>query len=89
MWAILTWSGKSQTLLAIETAFVRALPPVLLAAIATGAGAWLGARAASLVVQGHLADMAALTAAIICAGVCYGAVVLMFRSRLPLGRLAR
>jgi putative peptidoglycan lipid II flippase len=87
--AILTWSGKSQTLLAIETAFVRALPPVLLAAIATGAGAWLGARAASLVVQGHLADMAALAAAIICAGVCYGVVVLLFRHRLPLGWLAR
>ena len=68
--AILTWSGKSQTLLAIETAFVRALPPVLLAAIATGAGAWLGARAASLVVQGHLADMAGLAAAIVCAGLC-------------------
>jgi putative peptidoglycan lipid II flippase len=87
--AILTWSGKSQALLAIETAFVRALPPVLLAAIATGAGAWLGARAASLVVQGHLADMAGLAAAIICAGFFYGAVVLMFRNRLPLGRLAR
>jgi putative peptidoglycan lipid II flippase len=87
--AILTWSGKSQTLLAIETAFVRALPPVLLAAIATGAGAWLGVRAASLVVHGHFADMAALAAAIICAGLFYGAVVLMFRRRLPLGWLAR
>jgi putative peptidoglycan lipid II flippase len=88
--AILTWSGKSQTLLAIETAFVRALPPVLLAAIATGAGAWLGVRAASLVVvQGHLADMAGLATAIVVAGLFYGAVVLMFRNRLPLGRLAR
>jgi putative peptidoglycan lipid II flippase len=87
--AILTWSGKSQNLLAIETAFVRALPPVLLAAIATGVGAWLGVRAASLVVHGHFADLAGLAAAIICAGICYGAAVLMFRSRLPLGRLAR
>jgi putative peptidoglycan lipid II flippase len=87
--AILTWSGKSQTLLAIETAFMRALPAVLLAAIATGMGAWLGVRAASLVVQGHFADLAALAAAILCAGLFYGAVVLMFRNRLPLGRLAR
>jgi putative peptidoglycan lipid II flippase len=87
--AILTWSGNSQTLLAIETAFVRALPPVLLAAIATGAGAWLGVRAASLVVQGHFADMAGLAAAIVCAGLFYGAVVLLFRHRLPLGWLAR
>src|SRR5665213_2095451 len=86
---ILTWSGKSQMLLAIETAFVRALPPVLLAAIATGAGAWLGVRAASLVVHGHFADLAGLAAAIICAGLFYGAVVLLFRSRLPLGRFAR
>ncbi|HXR95189.1 MAG TPA: murein biosynthesis integral membrane protein MurJ [Rhizomicrobium sp.] len=87
--AILTWSGKSQTLLAIESAFVRALPAVALAAIATGLGAWLGVRAASLVVQGHFADLAALAAAIIFAGLFYGAVVLMFRNRLPLGRLAR
>jgi putative peptidoglycan lipid II flippase len=68
---------------------VRALPPVLLAAIATGAGAWVGVRAASLVVHGHFADLADLAVAIVCAGLCYGAVVLMFRSRLPLGRLAR
>ncbi|HKD47551.1 MAG TPA: murein biosynthesis integral membrane protein MurJ, partial [Rhizomicrobium sp.] len=87
--AILTWSGKSQALLAIEAAFVRALPPVLLAAVATGAGAWLGARAASLVVQGHFADLAGLLAAIVCAGLFYGAVVLAFRNRLPLGRLAQ
>jgi putative peptidoglycan lipid II flippase len=87
--AILTWSGRSQALLAIETAFVRALPPVLLAAIATGAGAWLGVHAASLVVRGRLADIAGLGMAILCAGIFYGAVVLVFRGRLPLGRLAR
>jgi len=40
-------------------------------------------------VQGRLADLAALVAAIVVAGLFYGAVVLMFRDRLPLGRLAR
>jgi putative peptidoglycan lipid II flippase len=68
---------------------VRALPPVLLAAIATGAAAFLGARGANLVVRGHFADLAGLGAAMLCAGLAYGAVVLLFRSRLPLGRLAR
>lgn len=87
--AILTWSGRSRALLAIESVFLRALPPVLLAAIATGIGAWVGAHASALWVQGRLADMAALAAAILCAGIGYGAVVLMFRTRLPLGRLAR
>src|SRR6202167_5682909 len=31
---VLTWSGKSRDLLAIETAFIKAMPPVLIAAIA-------------------------------------------------------
>ncbi|MGH6827984.1 MAG: murein biosynthesis integral membrane protein MurJ [Rhizomicrobium sp.] len=87
--AILTWSGKSQALLAIESGFVRALPPVLLAAIATGAGAWIGSHGAHLMVQGRLADLAGLLAAILCAGIGYAAVVLLFRDRLALGRLAR
>ena len=39
--------------------------------------------------MGDVADLAGLAAAIICAGLFYGAVVLMFRNRLPLGRLAR
>jgi putative peptidoglycan lipid II flippase len=86
---ILTWSGRSKALLAIETVFLRSLPPVLLAALATGAGAWIGVHASLLVVRGRLADLAGLGAAILCAGLFYGAVVLLFRTRLPLGRLAR
>ena len=39
---ILTWLGRSRALLAIESVFVNALPPVLIAAIAAGAGAWIG-----------------------------------------------
>ncbi len=87
--AILTWSGRSKTLLAIESVFVKALPPAVLAAIATGLGAWGGARAGAMMMPGHFADVAGLIAALIGAGIFYGAVVLVFRSRLPLGRLAR
>jgi putative peptidoglycan lipid II flippase len=86
---ILTWSGKSRALLAIEATFMRALPPVLLAALATGAGAWLGAQLGGASMPGHYADIAALTGALICSSLGYGVVVLLFRAHLPLGRLAR
>jgi putative peptidoglycan lipid II flippase len=79
--ALLTWTGHSRALLAIEKQFVRALPPALLAALATGAGAWAGAW----LLRGH-GDVAALGSAIVCAGIGYGAVLLLFRGRLPLGR---
>ena len=87
--AILTWSGRSRTLLAIETSFLRSLPPALLAALATGAGAWIGARLGASAAPGRLADMAGLGGAMICASLGYGAILLLFRTRLPLGRLAR
>ena len=86
---ILTWSGNSRALLAIESSFVRALPPALLAALATAAGAWVGARLGEVAVPGHYTDIAALAGAMICASLGYGAIVLTFRTRLPLGRLAR
>src|SRR5258706_13711619 len=60
---VLTWIGRSRALLAIETQFLRALPAALLAALATGAGAWAGAW----LLQDH-GDVAALAAAIACAG---------------------
>lgn len=69
--------------MAIESQFLRALPAALLAALATGAGAWIGAYL--LRAQG---DIAALAAAIVCAALGYGAVLLLFRGRLPSGRAA-
>jgi putative peptidoglycan lipid II flippase len=87
--ALLTWSGRSRDLLAIEAIFVRALPPSLLAALATGAGAWLGARLGETAVAGRYSDVAALIGAMICAALGYGIVLLLFRARLPLGRFAR
>jgi len=86
---ILTWFGRSRALLAIESIFVRALPPALLAALATGAGAWAGARLGEGAMPGHYGDVAALIGALICASLGYGAALLLFRDRLPLGRLAR
>jgi putative peptidoglycan lipid II flippase len=86
---ILTWSGRSRALLAIETIFVRSLPPALLAALATGAGAWLGARLGEGAMPGAHSDVAALIGALVCASLGYGAMLLLFRNRLPLGRLAR
>jgi len=38
---------------------------------------------------GRYTDVAALAGAVICASLFYGLVVLSFRTRLPLGRLAR
>jgi putative peptidoglycan lipid II flippase len=80
---LLTWLGRNRDLLVIEGQFLRALPAALLAALATGAGAWAGAG----LLQAH-GDVAALAAAIVCAGLGYGTVLLLFRGRLPLGRPA-
>jgi putative peptidoglycan lipid II flippase len=77
--AILTWIGHNRDLLAIEKIFLHALPASLLAALASGVGAWAGVNL--LRMQG---DVAALAAAIACAGLGYGAVLLIFRDRLPL-----
>ncbi|WP_414462205.1 murein biosynthesis integral membrane protein MurJ [Hyphomicrobium sp. DY-1] len=86
--AILTWLGRSRALLAIEEIFVRALGPALLAAVAAGGGAWFGARIGATLVPGHFADIAALAAAIGCSGLAYVIAVVMFRTRLPLGKFA-
>jgi putative peptidoglycan lipid II flippase len=87
--AVLSWFGRSRALLAIEAIFVKALPPVLLAAVAAGAGAWFGARFGRAFLPGSFSEVAALAFAIAGAGMSYGAVVLTFRSRLPLGKFAR
>lgn len=86
---LLTWLGRSRALLAIETQFVRALPPALAAALACGAGAWLGARMGETLANGRHADIVGLVCAIALGGLGYVAVVLLLRSRLPLGRFSR
>ncbi len=81
---VLTWYGRSRDLLAIESQFLRALPAALLAALAAGGGAWIGAG----LLHAH-GDIAALASAIACAAIGYGAVLLLFRGRLPLGKRVR
>ncbi len=81
---ILTWMGRSRALLAIERAFVGALPPVLAAAIAAGGGAWAGATLAAPLMVGPMSDVAALLGAMVVSIAAYGAVVVMFRGKLPL-----
>jgi putative peptidoglycan lipid II flippase len=80
---ILIWLGRSRDLLAIEKIFLHALPAALLAAAACGAGAWAGAN----LLRAH-GDIVALAAAILLAGLGYGAMLLLFRNRLPIRRLA-
>ncbi|HEX4271540.1 MAG TPA: murein biosynthesis integral membrane protein MurJ [Rhizomicrobium sp.] len=81
--ALLIWLGKSRDLLSIDRQFLQALPVSLLAAATTGAGAWIGAN----LLKAH-GDIAALAAAILGAGLGYGATLLLFRSRLPIRRMA-
>lgn len=85
---LLTWTGRSRTLLAIERQFLRALPVSLLAALACGLGARIGAGLGQMTMPGRWSDVAGLAVAILCAGVCYGAAVFVFRHRLPLRRAA-
>lgn len=81
--ALLTWLARSRDLLAIEKIFMHALPASLMAALACGAGGWMGANLFRA--QG---DVVSLLAAIIGAGLGYGAILLLFRSRLPVRRKA-
>ncbi|HEX3755038.1 MAG TPA: murein biosynthesis integral membrane protein MurJ [Rhizomicrobium sp.] len=86
---VLTWFGRSRALLAIEHGFIKALPPVLIAALMAGLGAWAGARLGAPLLPGRLGDYSALAAAIVLSISGYGLVVAIFRRALPLGRLAR
>ena len=86
---ILTWSGRSRALLAIESLFVKSLAPAMLAAIAAGAGAWVGVKLGTPMMPGPYNDVGGLTGAIVFGTCAYVVVVLLFRRALPLGRLAR
>ena len=82
--AVLTWIGRSRALLAIETP----VPARAAGSAAGGAGERAPApgRGAQLACRAQWRDVAALAAAIICAALGYGAVLLLFRGRLPLRR---
>ncbi len=86
---LLTWFGHSRALLAIEKEFVRSLPPVLIAAIATGAAAWAGAWMGAPLLPGRFSDIAGLRAPWRSASLAYSVVVWTFRRALPLGKFAQ
>jgi putative peptidoglycan lipid II flippase len=85
---LLTWTGRSRALLAIERQFLQALPVAVLAALACGVGARVGAGLGQIAMPGRWSDVAGLAIAILCAGLCYGAAIIIFRRRLPLRRAA-
>jgi putative peptidoglycan lipid II flippase len=86
---VLTWIGHKGGLLRISPAFTRAIMPVLLAAAATAAGAYSAVQfGARFVPHIGLHDVVLLALAFVLGTAAYGAIVLLFRRRLPLGRFA-
>lgn len=83
--------GMRREALHLHGEFWRSLPPSFLAAGATAAAAYLAVTfgAAHFMHLGGWRQVVLLAFAILAASVAYGAVVLVFRSRLPLGRLVR
>jgi putative peptidoglycan lipid II flippase len=86
--ALLVWAGTSRGLLGIGPSFRRAIVPVLLAATAAGAGAWVGASIGGVVASriGRLDDEIVLACAVIVSAALYAGVVILFRRALPLGK---
>lgn len=86
----LFWLGRRRDFLHVNEKFARAVPAVMLAALATGLAALAAATAGERLVRGvHFGKETLLAAAIVAAGIAYGAVTLAFRKRLPLGSLSR
>ncbi len=86
--ATLTIIGRRRGLLAIDSTFMRAVVPVVLAAIAAAAGAFGGMTLARMFTAGRFHDELMLAGAVVVGVFAYGLVVLIFRRALPLGRLA-
>jgi putative peptidoglycan lipid II flippase len=83
---ILTFLGHKRGLLSIDRRFRAAVLPVLLAALAAGAGALGGAAVVRILAAGRFHDELMLAGAFIAGVFAYGVVVLAFRRALPLGR---
>jgi putative peptidoglycan lipid II flippase len=78
--------ARSRGLLSIGPVFKRSFMPILVTAVATGAGAWCGARAAALLHGGRWQDEIMLALAVLCGSAAYGVAALALRRFLPLGR---
>lgn len=83
----LVWIGRRRSLLSVSDAFRRAIPPILLAAVSVGFGAYIGAHAVGYFhMAGFWRDLAALAFAGLLAGIAYFGVIFACRRSLPLGR---
>ncbi|MBU6442866.1 MAG: murein biosynthesis integral membrane protein MurJ [Alphaproteobacteria bacterium] len=89
--AVLVTIGRMRGLVHVNGVFWRALPPTLLAALLTAAGALIGEYLGHTVPlhSGTLHDLATLALAAVLGAAGYFATVVLFRQRLPLGRFAR
>jgi putative peptidoglycan lipid II flippase len=86
---LLIFIGERRGLLRFDSGFWRSLLPVVLAGLATAAAAYTAVHfGAALLHAARLREVMLLGFAAVAGGIAYGAVVLLFRSRLPLGRLA-
>ena len=87
---LLAYIGHRRGLLHLNAEFRRALLPAFAAAAATGVAAWLAVAAAHRVLHGGgLAQLLLLGCAVAAGALAYGAVLLLFRRQLPLGRFAK
>ncbi|HSM94728.1 MAG TPA: murein biosynthesis integral membrane protein MurJ [Rhizomicrobium sp.] len=85
----LVWQGRRRGLLRISPAFRRAIPPILLAGIVTGLCAYVAVTfGGRLLHVATLREVVLLAFAFVLGAGAFGSVVLAFRKRLPLGRLA-
>ena len=91
--AMLVWFSKRAGYLNIVPSFRQALLPIVLAALMAGAGAVGGVLliehhvlVLGLFFTGFWRDLATLGLAMVLSGIGYGAVLLVFRRRLPLSR---
>jgi putative peptidoglycan lipid II flippase len=86
----LVWQGRRRGLLRVSPDFSRAVVPVILGGLVTAAAAFVAVNVGGRFVHsGDFGQVILLGAAFVLCVLCYGAVVLVFRNRLPLGRFAR
>jgi putative peptidoglycan lipid II flippase len=87
---LLVYLGHKRSLLRLNVDFWRSLAPVALAGAATGGAAYAAVALGRQVLGGGgLHQLALLCMAVLAGGLAYGSVVILFRNRLPLGRLVR
>jgi putative peptidoglycan lipid II flippase len=87
---LLVFLGERRKLLQFNADFWRSLLPVVLGGLGTAAAAYAAVHfGGSLLHTERLRQVILLAFAAIAGGVVFGAVVLLFRNRLPLGRFTR